>query len=109
MRLMQSSEPDVNPWWGCVVIGDIDAADDKVATLEGIRRWQSTNCSEEEISVALTFSLWATLEPESSLEEGDAGVWSCKLVHENSPEGVGTSLRRWYVYGHSTDLLKPAL
>ncbi|KAJ6897943.1 hypothetical protein NC652_024691 [Populus alba x Populus x berolinensis] len=48
------------------MIGDINAADDKVATLEGIRRWQSTNCSEEEICVALTFSLWATLEPESS-------------------------------------------
>ncbi|KAJ6889915.1 hypothetical protein NC651_023624 [Populus alba x Populus x berolinensis] len=50
------------------MIGDINAADDKVATLKGIRRWQSTNCSEEEISVKLTFSLWATptLEPESS-------------------------------------------
>lgn len=47
------------------MIGDINAADDKVATLKSIRRWQSTNCSEE-ITMELTFSLWATLEPESS-------------------------------------------
>lgn len=49
-----------------LMIGDINAAGDKVATLKSIRRWQSTNCSEEEISMELTFSLWATLEPESS-------------------------------------------
>lgn len=51
------------------MIGDINAADDKVATLKSIRRWQSTNCSEE-ITMELTFSLWATLEPESSQKKG---------------------------------------
>jgi len=33
MRLMQSSWADVNPWRGCVMIGDINAAGDKVAAV----------------------------------------------------------------------------